>query len=85
MLSFTLTIPRSYPSAPPVVTFQTDVFHPLVDPASGRFALASRFPSWRPRVDFLFHVLHYLKAAFKRAALDELREAACPNKEAYRL
>ncbi|KAL8281306.1 hypothetical protein RQP46_006340 [Phenoliferia psychrophenolica] len=85
VFSFTLSIPTTYPAAPPTVTFQTDCFHPLIDPTSGRFALASRFPSWRPRVDFLFHVLHYLKAAFKRASLDELREASCLNKEAYRL
>ncbi|KAK4702888.1 hypothetical protein P7C70_g3332, partial [Phenoliferia sp. Uapishka_3] len=83
--SFTVTIPTSYPSSPPVVHFQPSTFHPLIDPTDGRFALTSRFPNWRPRVDFLFHVLHFLKASFKRASLDELREASCLNKEAYRL
>ncbi|GAA5845708.1 hypothetical protein JCM11251_003933, partial [Rhodosporidiobolus azoricus] len=84
ILHFRLVIPPSYPHAAPTVVFDSPIFHPLVDPVSGRMRLDSRFPTWRPRRDFVFHVLHAVKAAFKRNALDELREAVCANQEAWR-
>ncbi|KAM0747262.1 UBC-like protein [Meredithblackwellia eburnea MCA 4105] len=82
---FTVLIPTSYPSSAPQVFFPSTIFHPLIDPTNGKFHLNSRFPTWRPRVDFIFHVLHFVKASFKRASLDQVREASCANKEAYRL
>ncbi|GAA6024016.1 hypothetical protein JCM11491_000532 [Sporobolomyces phaffii] len=86
ILHFTVVIPPSYPHAPPGITFDSpSVFHPLVDPVSGKMRLDARFPSWRPRQDFVWHVLHFVKSAFKRRALDDLREALCPNPQAYRL
>ncbi|GAA5923484.1 uncharacterized protein JCM15063_003662 [Sporobolomyces koalae] len=85
ILHFTLSIPSTYPHTIPVVTFDSSIFHPLVDPVSGRMRLDSRFPTWRPREDFIWNVLHFVKASFKRRALDELREAVCANPEAYRL
>ncbi|GAA6024993.1 hypothetical protein JCM10207_002106 [Rhodosporidiobolus poonsookiae] len=83
ILHFRLLIPQSYPSAPPSVVFDSPLFHPLVDPSSGRLRLDARFPTWRPRQDFLSHVLHYVKGVMKRRALDGLREAFCANGEAY--
>ncbi|GAA6044257.1 hypothetical protein JCM8097_002097 [Rhodosporidiobolus ruineniae] len=85
VLHFRLLIPPSYPSTAPTVIFDSPIFHPLVDPVSGRMRLDARFPTWRPRRDFLFHVLHFVKASFKRRWLDELREAVCANQEAWRL
>ncbi|PRQ77129.1 Ubiquitin-conjugating enzyme/RWD-like protein [Rhodotorula toruloides] len=83
VLHFTLAIPSSYPSKAPSVTFESPVFHPLVDPVSGNMRLDWRFPTWRPREDCIWNVLHAMKAAFKRKALDQLREAMCANVEAY--
>lgn len=85
VLRFTLAIPPSYPSSPPTLSVQTPCFHPLIDPATTRVKLEGRFPRWRPREDFLFHVLHFFKSMFKRAALDQLTEGSCANREAYRL
>ncbi|GAA5909332.1 hypothetical protein JCM6882_000954 [Rhodosporidiobolus microsporus] len=85
ILHFRLVIPPNYPQSPPAVVFESPIFHPLVDPVSGRMRLDARFPTWRPRRDFIFHVLHAVKAAFKRKGLDELREAVCANQEAWRL
>ncbi|ORY39732.1 ubiquitin-conjugating enzyme/RWD-like protein [Leucosporidium creatinivorum] len=85
VLKFTLSIPSSYPSSPPTLSVQTPCFHPLIDPATTRVKLDGRFPRWRPREDFLFHVLHFFKSMFKRAALDQLTEGSCANREAYRL
>ncbi|KAH9812134.1 ubiquitin-conjugating enzyme/RWD-like protein [Melampsora americana] len=83
---FVLEIPKSYPSAPPVVRFTTECFHPLVDQSTGRFDIRSRFPEWRPRVDFLCHVLHFIKSAFKRPGLERIKEESdAQNKEAFRL
>lgn len=82
---FTLDVPASYPAAPPTVRFMTECFHPLVDPATGRFDLRSRFPQWRARIDFLCHVLHFLKGSFKRQGLERIKdEGSCQNKEAFR-
>ncbi|KAJ7904476.1 UBC-like protein [Mycena olivaceomarginata] len=85
ILKFRLTFPTNYPESPPVVQFVTDVvFHPLIS-HSGIFNLAPRFRPWRPKEHRVFDVLHWIKAAFKKHALDEIRESDCLNKEAYRL
>lgn len=39
----------------------------------------------RPKEHHVFDVLHWVKAAFKKHALDEIKETDCLNKEAYRL
>ncbi|GAA5826077.1 hypothetical protein JCM3770_000978 [Rhodotorula araucariae] len=85
ILHFTLTLPSSYPSSPPQITFDSPIFHPLIDPSSGRMRLDWRFPAWRPREDCIALVLHAVKGAFKRKALEGVREALCANVEAYHL
>ncbi|KAF7332197.1 UBC-like protein [Mycena kentingensis (nom. inval.)] len=85
VFKFRLTFPHNYPEAPPSVKFVTDVvFHPLVSQNSGVFNLAPRFRPWRPKEHRIFDVLHYIKASFKKHALDEVKEADCLNKEAFR-
>ncbi|KAJ7047410.1 UBC-like protein [Mycena alexandri] len=85
ILKFRLTFPNNYPESPPTVQFVAEdvVFHPLVS-HSGIFNLAPRFRPWRPKEHRVFDVLHWIKAAFKKHALDEIRESDCLNKEAYR-
>ncbi|KAL1658586.1 UBC-like protein [Schizophyllum commune] len=83
VLKFRLTFPRNYPERPPVVQFVTDVFHPLVA-QDGIFNLAPRFRPWRPKEHHVFDVLYWVKAAFKKNALDGLEEGDCLNREAYR-
>jgi len=85
ILKFRLTFPSNYPENPPTVQFVTDVvFHPLIS-HTGIFNLAPRFRPWRPKEHRVFDILHWIKAAFKKHALDEIRESDCLNKEAYRL
>ncbi|CDO71347.1 hypothetical protein BN946_scf184908.g105 [Trametes cinnabarina] len=84
ILKFRMTFPPDYPEHPPVVQFLTDVFHPLISQQDGTFNLAPRFRPWRPKEHHVFDVLHWIKAAFKKHALDEIKEADCFNKEAYR-
>lgn len=85
ILKFRLTFPPNYPERPPIVQFLTDVFHPLISQQDGTFNLAPRFRLWRPKEHQIFDVLHWVKAAFKKHALDDIKEADCLNKEAYRL
>ncbi|OSX60166.1 hypothetical protein POSPLADRAFT_1147806 [Postia placenta MAD-698-R-SB12] len=84
ILKFRLTFPPNYPERPPIVQFLTDVFHPLISQQDGTFNLAPRFRLWRPKEHQIFDVLHWVKAAFKKHALDDIKEADCLNKEAYR-
>ncbi|KAH9951712.1 UBC-like protein [Amylocystis lapponica] len=84
ILKFRLIFPPTYPDRPPVVQFLTDVFHPLISQQDGAFNLAPRFRPWRPKEHHVFDVLHWVKAAFKKHALDDIKEADCLNKEAYR-
>ncbi|XP_031825340.1 protein crossbronx homolog [Nomia melanderi] len=45
---FTVTLPQSFPDGGcPKVTFQTPIFHPLIDPASGELCTSWGFPEWR--------------------------------------
>ncbi|KAJ6613480.1 ubiquitin-conjugating enzyme/RWD-like protein [Mycena sp. CBHHK59/15] len=84
ILKFRLTFPNNYPESPPVVQFVTDVvFHPLIS-RNGIFNLAPRFRPWRPKEHHVFDVLHWIKAAFKKHALDEIKESDSLNKEAFR-
>ncbi|KAK0206544.1 UBC-like protein [Desarmillaria ectypa] len=83
IFKFRLLFPPNYPERPPTVQFITDMFHPLIS-ANGIFNLAPRFHHWRPKEHFVFHVLHYIKASFKKPVLDKITEADCLNKEAYR-
>jgi len=85
ILKFRLTFPSNYPERPPVVQFLTDIFHPLISPQSGFFNLAPRFRPWRPKEHHVFDILHWIKATFKKHALDEVKESDCLNKEAFRL
>lgn len=82
---FDVVFPPTYPSATPQVFFPPTLLHPLVDPDTGRLLLSSRFPTaWRPRQDFVFHILQFVKNAFQEDNLDSLREGQVANPEVYR-
>ncbi|KAH7344770.1 ubiquitin-conjugating enzyme/RWD-like protein [Rhizoctonia solani] len=82
---FKITFPSDYPARVPVVQFVTDVYHPLVSTKDGVFSLAPRITSWSSHEHNVFHILHWIKAAFKKRALDELDEVSCLNKDAFRM
>ncbi|KAF9306733.1 hypothetical protein BGZ74_003910 [Mortierella antarctica] len=84
VFKFQLVIPPEYPERRPTVHFLSDLFHPLID-QHGQLALQYQFPQWRPHRDYLFHVLHYVKAIFKKCVLDSVVEKQAVNKEAYRM
>ncbi|KAL3897893.1 MAG: hypothetical protein SGCHY_003110 [Lobulomycetales sp.] len=82
---FIIEIPQSYPDSAPKVTFITDMFHPLIDPKTRVFNLAQQFPQWRPRKDYICHLLHYIKNCFKEAVLSSLHAQHCVNYESFNL
>ncbi|KAI0682565.1 ubiquitin-conjugating enzyme/RWD-like protein [Cytidiella melzeri] len=84
IFKFQITFSTKYPDRPPVVQFLTDVFHPLILQQDGTFNLAPRFSPWRPKEHHIFDVLHWIKALFKKHALDDVEEVDCLNKEAFR-
>ncbi|KAG0354446.1 hypothetical protein BGZ54_001636 [Gamsiella multidivaricata] len=84
VFKFQLVIPADYPDRRPTVRFLSDMWHPLID-NQGQLALQYQFPQWRPHRDYLFHVLHFVKAAFKKCVLDTIVEKQAVNKEAYRM
>lgn len=100
ILKFRLAFPANYPDSPPAVDFVTDIFHPLISSTGSfnlapRFkpwrcvatALENRtsfMTQFRPKEHHVFDVLHWVKAAFKKHALDSFQESDCFNKEAFR-
>ncbi|KAI0307120.1 ubiquitin-conjugating enzyme/RWD-like protein [Multifurca ochricompacta] len=85
ILKFRLTFPDNYPERPPTVHFTTDVFHPLISHQDGTFNLAPKFNPWRSAKEHHAHdILYYIKASFKKHALDQIKESDCLNKEAFR-
>ena len=83
---FDIVFPPKYPSATPQVFFPPTLLHPLVDPDSGRLLLSSRFPlAWRPRQDFVSHILQFVQSAFQEETLEALREGIVANAEVYRM
>ncbi|KAG8968619.1 hypothetical protein FRC03_006740 [Tulasnella sp. 419] len=81
VLRFQLTFPSNYPEKPPVIHFITDVFHPLISQKDGLFSLTKG----TSKTYHIFDVLHWIKSAFKKSALDQLVEGDCLNKEAFNL
>jgi len=85
VLKFRLTFPHDFPERPPVIYFVTDVFHPLISQKDGLFNFSPFLHPWKPKEHHVYHVLHSIKAAFKRAQLDQLQEKDCMNSDAFRL
>ncbi|KAH9077125.1 UBC-like protein [Lactarius deliciosus] len=85
ILKFRLTFPHNYPDRPPTVHFVTDVFHPLISQQDGTFNLTPKFNPWRPKEHHVYDILYYIKASFKKHALDQIKEGDCLNREAFRL
>jgi ubiquitin-protein ligase len=64
VFKFRIEIPEDYPTEMPTVVFENDVYHPLVDAETGELNLKPQFSSWRPRKDFIFVILAYMKKIF---------------------
>ena len=70
VFKFHIDIPVDYPASAPRVTFDSQVFHPLVDRGSGALDLSPAFPTWTPGRDYLVLVVSYLKKIFFKKDLN---------------
>ncbi|WWC62001.1 uncharacterized protein I303_104588 [Kwoniella dejecticola CBS 10117] len=85
ILRFTLLFPYTYPQNGPTLRFDSDVFHPLVDPKTKIWRAKGRLSSWRTRLDHVSHLLHALKRSFKSKELDSITEEEAANKQVWSL
>jgi ubiquitin-protein ligase len=70
IFKFVINIPVDYPASAPAVYFFNAVFHPLVDPNTGRLDISIAFPTWKPGRDYLVLVLAFLKKIFFKRELN---------------
>ena len=70
IFKFVINIPVDYPASAPAVYFFNAVFHPLVDPNTGRLDISVAFPTWKPGRDYLVLVLAFLKKIFFKRELN---------------
>ena len=69
-----LTIPTSYPAAPPTAHFRTKIFHPNVDPATGAVCVDTLKRDWKPELtlrDILVTIYCLLACPNAASALNE--------------
>ncbi|RSH87330.1 hypothetical protein EHS25_003239 [Saitozyma podzolica] len=85
VLRFTMVFPKTYPAHPPTNRFDSDVFHPMVDPKSKTWYPGGRLSHWQPRVHHVSHLLHHLKRSFKTAWLEIITEDEAVNKQVWSL
>jgi ubiquitin-protein ligase len=70
IFKFVINIPVDYPASAPAVYFFNAVFHPLVDPVTGRLDLSIAFPTWKPGRDYIVLVLAFVKKIFFKRELN---------------
>ncbi|WVR07076.1 hypothetical protein IAU60_004115 [Kwoniella sp. DSM 27419] len=85
VLRFTISFTPTFPQSPPAVRFDSDVFHPMVDPKTKLWRPQGRLKQRRPRVDHVPHLLHHLKASFRSGSLDRVTEEEAANKQVWSL
>ena len=64
ILKFRMDFPQSYPKQMPQVVFQSQVFHPLVDPPTKQLRLQTEFNEWKVGANWIIQVLLYIKKIF---------------------
>ncbi|XP_035790432.1 protein crossbronx homolog [Anopheles albimanus] len=84
---FTVSLPSRFPndSAVPVVTFQSEVFHPLISPTDGVLNLADTFPRWRAGENYVWQVLKYVQFVFQSVEEHTIHAECVGNNEAHEL
>ncbi|WOO85631.1 Protein crossbronx [Vanrija pseudolonga] len=83
ILRFTLAFQTSFPRTRPSVFFDSDVFHPLVEPKTREWTPRGRLAQWQPRVDHVAHLLRALKESFRMSALDAVTEHEASNRQVW--
>ncbi|VWU49714.1 ubiquitin-conjugating enzyme E2, putative [Hepatocystis sp. ex Piliocolobus tephrosceles] len=74
---------ENYPNSIPEVYFLTPVFHPLINPESGKLNLGIYLNKWSPNTHYMSLVFLYIKSIFYLQ--DEYSKDIIENKKAYYL
>uniref|UniRef100_A0A182W3X6 UBC core domain-containing protein n=1 Tax=Anopheles minimus TaxID=112268 RepID=A0A182W3X6_9DIPT len=84
---FTITLPSRFPndSAVPIVTFQSEVFHPLVNPNDGVLDLSEAFPKWQSGDNHIWQILKFVQAVLQNLDDHTIQSGNVANNEAYEL
>merc|ERR1712190_620477 len=85
VFKFELKLPDDYPETPPALTMLCDLYHPMVDPSTGRVDIGAIFPEWRPGRDYASFVLPHLHRALIRREYFGSSARPAFNKEAREL
>ncbi|XP_001654780.2 protein crossbronx homolog [Aedes aegypti] len=84
---FTVSLPDKFPNdaTVPNVVFQSETFHPLIDPYNGTLELAEAFPKWKSGENHVWQLLKFIQYIF--ASFDEYMSLAeqSANNVAYEL
>ncbi len=48
-----------------IVTFQSDILHPLIDPSTGRLQTTEAFPSWNSNDNHIWQILKFILFVFE--------------------
>ncbi|CAK0809534.1 unnamed protein product, partial [Prorocentrum cordatum] len=88
VFKFKLEIPENYPDRAPDLFFTSEVFHPIVEPSTGRVDLGvlwPDWPEWEVRREFASFALPFLHKIMLREEYFVQRERPALNQEALGL
>ncbi|KAJ1514817.1 hypothetical protein HMI54_013450 [Coelomomyces lativittatus] len=84
ILKFTLAFPKNYPETPPLITFTTNLFHPLVHPLTHVLNYTEKL-AWNPLTHGVIQVVWYIHYCFLSRTLDGLSISQCAHPECFEL
>ncbi|XP_058117141.1 protein crossbronx homolog [Anopheles ziemanni] len=84
---FTVSLPSRFPndSSVPVVTFQSEVFHPLISPTNGVLDLTDAFPKWRSGENHVWQILKFVQFILQNLDDHTIQTTQIANNDAYEL
>lgn len=84
---FTISLPNRFPndSTVPVVAFQSDVFHPMVNPSDGVLNLSDAFPKWQSGDSHIWQMLKFVQFILQNLDDHTIPSEHVVNNEAYQL
>ncbi len=78
-LKFTIDF-EAFPEQLPTVKFLSEVFHPMVDPKTGKLDLAHTFKNWSYGSEHLvFHIIEHIRYVFLDNKFYEVEDSLNPE------
>ncbi|KAI9639747.1 ubiquitin-conjugating enzyme/RWD-like protein [Dioszegia hungarica] len=83
ILRFVMAFKPDFPHTAPVIRFESEVFHPLIDPKTKVWHPHGPISQWRPRIHHVVHFLSDLRRSFQIAVLDNIMDSEAVNKQIW--